>query len=173
MKTNNLKWGVEFKIWHIYPLIWKSRFLLNPFFWSVYLFFSPPHSFMSSIQYQWNTCNSGMRHHWYVSKQWLYKCSDGWKVRAESQYFSPYFKHPHTPIKKKILPPSGFLIIFYNFFFPSIFKISICYLGEWKKHTWYIFRILARQVFFVISEMSGTGKYAFLGDHVVFQLVSF
>lgn len=117
MKTNNLKWGVEFKIWHIYPLIWKSRFLLNPFFWSVYLFFSPPHSFMSSIQYQWNTCNSGMRHHWYVSKQWLYKCSDGWKVRAESQYFSPYFKHPHTPIKKKkSFPSQDFWSFSTNFF---------------------------------------------------------
>ena len=38
MKTNNLKWGVGFKIWHIYPLIWKSRLLLNPF-WSVFTCF--------------------------------------------------------------------------------------------------------------------------------------
>lgn len=85
---------------------------------SLYLFFSPPHSFLSSVQYQWNTCNGGMSHHWYVSKQWLYKCSGRWKVRAESQYFSPYFKHPHIPIKKKILPPLRISDHFLHILFP-------------------------------------------------------
>ena len=154
------------------PTDLKIQIAIKPILVSLYLFFSPPHNFMSSVQYQWNTCNSGMCHHWYVSKQWLYKFSGRWKVRAESQYFSPCFKHPHTPIKKKILPPQDFWS-FSTIFFPSIFKISICYSGEWKKHTWYIFRILARQVFLVISEVGGTGKYAFFGDQVVFQLISF
>lgn len=102
---------------------------------SLYLFFSPPHSFLSSVQYQWNTCNGGMSHHWYVSKQWLYKCSGRWKVRAESQYFSPYFKHPHIPIKKKSFPPSGFLIIFYTFCFPfNIQNIHMLFGGVKKAY---------------------------------------
>ena len=83
------------------PTDLKIQIAIKPILVSLYLFFSPPHNFMSSVQYQWNTCNSGMCHHWYVSKQWLYKFSGRWKVRAESQYFSPCFKHPHTPIKKK------------------------------------------------------------------------
>ena len=120
------------------PTDLKIQIAIKPILVSLYLFFSPPHNFMSSVQYQWNTCNSGMCHHWYVSKQWLYKFSGRWKVRAESQYFSPCFKHPHTPIKKKNPSSSGFLIIFYNFF---PFNIQNIHMLFWRVKKAYLVHI--------------------------------
>lgn len=173
MKTNNLKWGVGFKIWHIYPLIWKSRLLLNPF-WSVFTCFFHLLTILcllSNINEIPATVVCVITGMWANSD---YTNSVAGQKSGQRANISLHVLNTHTPLfkKKKILPPQDFWS-FSTIFFPSIFKISICYSGEWKKHTWYIFRILARQVFLVISEVGGTGKYAFFGDHVVFQLIFF
>lgn len=119
MKTNNLKWGVEFKIWHIYPLIWKSRFLLNPFFWSVFTCFSHLLTVFCLLS---NINEIPAMVVWVITGMWAnsdYTNAVAGEKSEQRASISLHILNTHTSLlKKKSFPPSGFLIIFYTFCFP-------------------------------------------------------
>ena len=135
MKTNNLKWGIEFKIWHIYPLIWKSRLLLNPF-WSVFTCFFHLLTILcllSNINEIPATVVCVITGMWENSD---YTNSVAGEKSGQRANISLHVLNTHTPLLKKKKNPSssGFLIIFYNLFPFNIQNIHMLFWGVKKAY---------------------------------------